>query len=176
MHHGPAQALIQMEEALAAEPVGDAARLRRGQERIEGVAGIGRMAAVEDCQEVQVVIAQHRDDAAFQGQHMLHQGQRIRPSVHQVSQQPEAILGRVERDRPQQFPEFRIAALNVADRVSGHRRYRARSGCEALAFFVNPEPLAVPLAAAGWQDGESRMPCRLPATALAMRTKSATES
>ena len=78
--------------------------------------------ALGHAQQVQVVVAEHRDGAIAQRLHEAQAAERVGAAVHEVAHEPQAVARRVERELVDEPLEGLEAPLQVADRVEGHGR------------------------------------------------------
>ena len=79
------------------------------------------LAALELRNQVQVVIAEHRDGPRAEIAHEAQHLERFRAAVHQVADEPQAIAA-FENSFAQQLLQLVEAPLHVADRVRRHGR------------------------------------------------------
>jgi hypothetical protein len=70
--------------------------------------------------EVQIVIAKHRDGALTQRTHEAKRFQGFRPAVDQIADEPEPVF-RAEPDLAEQLLQLVEASLHVTDRIGRHR-------------------------------------------------------
>ena len=73
-----------------------------------------------DHQQVQVMIAQHDAHRIAQPPQQAQHAQRLRSSIDQVADQPQAVVRGVEGDALEQACKRRVTTLDVADSVSRH--------------------------------------------------------
>ncbi len=71
-------------------------------------------------EQMEVVIAEHRDGGVTQRLDLAQHGERIGTAVDEVADEPQPIRARREADQLQQPAEFGVAALDVTDRVEAH--------------------------------------------------------
>jgi len=102
------------------QPVEQIVAVRCIEQIVEGVVGAPLRMAGGEREEVQIVVALHDDGALPEIAHEPHHGRRVRPAVHQVADEPEAVARARESDLAEQALERLEAGLDVADRVGGH--------------------------------------------------------
>ena len=93
--------------------------------------------AVADCQQVQFMVAQHRDGPIPQFLDETQALQRLRATVDQVPGKPEPVPGRVKTDYLKQVPEFVETTLEIADGIDRHGLRSGPSGNEQAAGQCN---------------------------------------
>ena len=71
-----------------------------------------------DGQQVQVVVAEHRDRGIAERHHVAQHRERIGTAIDEIADEPQPIARRREADQRQQLAELGMATLDVADRVS----------------------------------------------------------
>src|SRR5215210_2084572 len=129
--HGPGRkepgvhesiAVLPMKQRTAAEPLQEIVAVRRGEELAERVAPLLGRHPPAASQEMQVVIAQHDHDPVLLLDGPAEDAERARTAVHQVSDQPEAVLPPVVLNAAQQTLKCVVTAVNVPDRVRRHAR------------------------------------------------------
>jgi hypothetical protein len=70
---------------------------------------------------MQIVIAEHHAGLVSERTHEAQHRRGLRPTIHKIAGKPQLIARRIEVNLIQQ-PQQRIeAALQIANRVSGHR-------------------------------------------------------
>jgi len=78
--------------------------------------------ALGDHQQMQIMIAQDGDrpaaEAFDEAQNLL----RVRTAVDQIADEPQAVARLIETDLVEQFPQWIVAALQIAYRVGSHVR------------------------------------------------------
>ncbi len=87
---------------------------------VQGVFATDLVVSIVDCQQVQVMIAQHRDSVLAETPDKAQRGEGIRPPVDQVPGKPEAVRGGIEGYLIQQALQRVQAPLDIADGVIGH--------------------------------------------------------
>ncbi len=92
----------------------------RRENRVQGVALPGYAHPGDPSQEMQVMVAEHREGPVALVHGPAQHRQRTRPAVDQIAHQPEAVLSRIERDAAQEALEGLEAAVDVADRIGRH--------------------------------------------------------
>ena len=85
-----------------------------------------------DSEQMQVVVAEHRDDRVAERFHVAQYGERIGTAIDEVAGEPQSIARRRKIDQRQQLVEFRMTTLDVADRVKRHEKGKARYNSEPL--------------------------------------------
>ena len=90
---------------------------------LDGIAFFHRAVAVEDGQQVQVVVTEDNLHAVFVLHAEFEALQRFGPAVDDVAREPERVAAVVESDFGQQGFQFVEAALHVADCVMCHDVY-----------------------------------------------------
>jgi hypothetical protein len=78
---------------------------------------------------VEVVVAEHDHGALAQIAHEAQHGERRRPAVDEVADEPQPVPGAIEPREREQGSQFLEAALDVADRVGGQAILPARCRC-----------------------------------------------
>ena len=66
------------------------------------------------------MIAEHDRHAVPERAHVAEHCERAGAAVDEIAGEPEPVARRIEFDPLEQTHEFRVAALQVADRVEGH--------------------------------------------------------
>ena len=99
--------------------IGNVWRCEQGIKRITAPRWV---AAVDHCQQMQIVIAEDYPRRRTQPPDPTQHSERTRPTVHQIADEPGAIAVPIELHCPQQRHQFGVAALHVTDRVSRHGR------------------------------------------------------
>ena len=110
-----------MEQGLAAEPGEEVVAVGRAEDVVQGVATARPLARHQrEREQMQVVIAQHRDGGRAERHDPAHDAERVRAAIDEVAGQPQAVARRVERAGREQGFELAQATLDVADGVGGH--------------------------------------------------------
>ena len=112
--------VLQMRQLLPAQPVQQFIPIRRGENLVQRIALVQLADARRHRDQMQIVIAQHRDRAVAQRLHQAQHLQRTRPAIDQIADEPELVLCRVETDLLQQLLQFFVTPLNVAYRINRH--------------------------------------------------------
>ncbi len=102
------------------QPADQRVAVRRGENGVERVAAMRLAVTGGDRQQVEVVIAEHRDGGIAERHHFAQYRERSGPAVDEVADEPQPIAARRESDEVEQFAELGVAALDVADRVERH--------------------------------------------------------
>ncbi len=71
-------------------------------------------------EQMKIVVAEHDDRRVAQRFHATKHRERLRPAIHEVTDEPEPVGARIESQLIEKPRELVIASLDVADRVSGH--------------------------------------------------------
>ncbi len=119
MHHGGLALGVMVDEFLLAQPVDQVGAIGRIENGLERIGAFQALDIVRHGQQVQIMVAQHRDGRAAQVAHETQRLERLRAAVHHIAGQPQAITGRAEIDPLQQATKGFQATLQVADSVGG---------------------------------------------------------
>jgi hypothetical protein len=76
--------------------------------------------AARQRQQMQIVIAQHRDSGIAQAAHKAQHLQRLRPAIDQITDQPKPVTPGLEADALEQPLQLHPAALHITDGVGTH--------------------------------------------------------
>ena len=111
-----------MDQRQSAQPAEQFDTVLSAQDFIQGIARVQVLGlAVADCQQMQFVVAQHRDRNIPQVPDKTQAGQGLRAAVDQVAGKPEPVRGGVEPDLLQQIHQFVKTSLEIADGKGRHR-------------------------------------------------------
>ena len=89
-------------------------------------------AAARQCQQVQVVVAEHHHRGVAEALDGAQHVERARAAVDEVTDEPQAVACGTEVDDLEQAVEFGAAALHVADGLDRHRRQCSRPGTASV--------------------------------------------
>jgi len=112
---------LRYDERARGEPRDERVAVGRREDRVQRVLAVRLAVAGGDRQQMEVVVAEHRDRCVTERHHLAQHGERSGPAVDEVADQPQPVARRREADDVEQLAEFGVAALDVADRVVGHR-------------------------------------------------------
>src|SRR5262249_24923988 len=82
-------------------------------------------------EQMQIVIAEHGDRVLAERSHETQRFERLRPAIHEVAGEPEAIAIRAESSLREQSSQLLMTTLNVADRPRRHFGVAATARCQA---------------------------------------------
>ena len=82
-----------------------------------------------DREQMEVVVAEHRDGASPSALHFAQHGKRCRSAIDEVADQPEPVLAGSNAISVEKLAELGVAALDIADRVGAiaARRHRVEA-------------------------------------------------
>src|SRR6266567_7068378 len=103
-----------------AQPVEQLVAIGRFQNRLNRVEPMRRAISRGDDQQMKIVVAQDRLRGGSQIFHGAQYRERVRASIHEITDEPQPIAGWIESDQVEQLPEFCVAALDVSDDVVPH--------------------------------------------------------
>ena len=115
-----------------AKPVDQLVAIRRGEDRVERVLAVRLAVAGGDREEMEVVVAEHRDRRISKCHHLAKDSEGAGAAVDEIADEPQTVLRRREPDEVEQLAELGVTTLDVADRVKGHEDLR-RVGRQANA-------------------------------------------
>ncbi len=138
--------VLGVHERAIPQPREELVAIGSGEDVIERIALALLLDAFGDAQQMEIVIAEHRDRGVAQGLHVAQARERIGTAVHQVADEPEAVARGIECERVDEPREGLVAPLQVADRVGGQltsplrpcsRRRRRRPHRRARGFRLS---------------------------------------
>ncbi len=109
-------------QGLLAQPGQQSGGIGGVQHAVERVAPRGRARAVGGGQQVQVVVAQQRQQGAIQGDAAAQHADGIRPTVDQIAEQIHRVAAGRKADFGQQAFQGIVAALNITHAVKCHEK------------------------------------------------------
>jgi len=108
------------DERPARKPVDECVAIAGAKDVVECVAAMRPAKTRRNCQQVKIVIAEDRGRGIAERDHFAQHRERVGPAVHEIADEPQAVLARRERDEVEHRAELGVATLEVADRVEGH--------------------------------------------------------
>lgn len=109
---------IDVHERAMAQPIDERVAIARGEHVVERVALLLRRDARDACEQVQVVVAEHGDHRVALRDRPAQHVERRGAAIDEIADEPELIARRRVAEVVEQPIEARLAALNVADRVT----------------------------------------------------------
>ena len=94
--------------------------VRCRQDFVQGVALVCTAIAFGECQQMQVMVAEHADRGIAEVPDEAQHAERIRPAVDQVADEPQAVGGRIEADGIEQAQKGIVATLKIANGIGRH--------------------------------------------------------
>ena len=122
VHEGRAERVVGVQEGAAPKPALELVEIVGGEDARERVLRRRLPGAVDDGEEVQVVVAENGDRGRAEVPHEAHRLERGGAAVGDVADEPESIARRVEAGRLEQALERFEATVQVADGPGRHAR------------------------------------------------------
>jgi len=114
-----------MEQRAHAQPFEELVAIRCVEDIVERIAPAPALDALRDAQQMEIVIAEHRDGCIAERFHVAQAIGRPRPAIHEVADEPQLVARRIECDLIDEPAQRLEAALQVSDRVGGQRYFAA---------------------------------------------------
>ena len=121
------EAVLDVHERTRAQPIEQLGAIGRREHFVQGVALLRALHALGHAEQVEVVVADHRDRRIAQRAHEAQAGEGVGAAVDEVAHEPQAVVRAVEGDGVEQALERLEAALQVAYRVGRHDEKGDRS-------------------------------------------------
>ncbi len=117
VHHAHVQSRVLVHQRTLLQPFEQRGAIRRGQNVIERVIAALARTAINDRQQVQIVIAEDDRGGIAQSANPAQDFERIGAAIDQVADEPDGISIGGEFQGTEQCAEFRVASLHISDRV-----------------------------------------------------------
>lgn len=118
VNHSESEFGISVNQRLSPEPVEQLLTIGSREDLIQRVFWAWPLARdISACEQVEIVISQHRHGPIAERDDFPHDGKRFRAAINQVAGQPEPVMSGVETSGFQKPHEFAVAALDVTDGV-----------------------------------------------------------
>lgn len=118
MDHGKRPFTIQ--EPLLSEPRQKFLPIRCGENRLQRVFRTNCRDLFRHGKEEEIVVAQDGDGPISKVLDVAKDAQRVRATIDQIADEPEAISGRVESNMLDETLQRFVTSLHISDRVGGH--------------------------------------------------------
>src|SRR6185503_11822300 len=91
---------------------------------VEGISGVRLVYTLGDDEEGEIVVSQYGDSVLPQRFHEAHHSAGLGPAVHQIADEPQRIVQRIEGNAVEQPAQLLVTTLDVTDNVGAHGSVR----------------------------------------------------